>query len=203
PRTIPDRDEARRTPRPRGARRWRAKSTRTRVAPAVYGVSAEQPQRRWGRRPELSTAHPVIPNGEPLRWSTQRDPGRLPGVAQILVCFLIAAALSTLPAGSASIAARPAHPFPVDLLARAGPDDAGQPPGRRFGWPLSGSPAVVRGFHPPALRYGPGHRGVDLAAAAGEPVLAAGAGTVVFAGVVAGRGVVSLSHPGGLRTTYE
>jgi murein DD-endopeptidase MepM/ murein hydrolase activator NlpD len=44
---------------------------------------------------------------------------------------------------------------------------------------------------------------VDLAAAAAEPVLAAGDGTVVFAGVVAGREVLSLSHLGGLRTTYE
>jgi murein DD-endopeptidase MepM/ murein hydrolase activator NlpD len=34
-------------------------------------------------------------------------------------------------------------------------------------------------------------------------VLAAGSGTVVFAGIVAGRGVVSVDHPGGLRTTYE
>ena len=31
----------------------------------------------------------------------------------------------------------------------------------------------------------------------------AGAGVVAFAGVVAGRGVVSVDHPGGLRTTYE
>ncbi len=29
------------------------------------------------------------------------------------------------------------------------------------------------------------------------------AGTVAFAGRVAGRGVVSVDHPGGLRTTYE
>ena len=32
---------------------------------------------------------------------------------------------------------------------------------------------------------------------------AAGAGTVVYAGVFAGRGVVSVAHSGGLRTTYE
>lgn len=44
---------------------------------------------------------------------------------------------------------------------------------------------------------------MDLAAEAGTPVLAAGAGTVVFAGPVAGRGVVSIDHVGGLRTTYE
>ena len=31
----------------------------------------------------------------------------------------------------------------------------------------------------------------------------AGAGTVVYAGVIAGRGVVSVAHAGGLRTTYE
>ena len=34
-------------------------------------------------------------------------------------------------------------------------------------------------------------------------MLAAGSGTVVFAGILAGRGVVSVDHPGGLRTTYE
>jgi murein DD-endopeptidase MepM/ murein hydrolase activator NlpD len=78
-----------------------------------------------------------------------------------------------------------------------------QPSHRQFSWPLAGSPTVLRGFHPPTFPYGPGHRGVDLAAAAGEPVLAAGAGTVMFAGVVAGRGVVSLGHLGGLHTTYE
>ena len=32
---------------------------------------------------------------------------------------------------------------------------------------------------------------------------AAGAGTVVFAGELAGRTLVSVAHPGGLRTTYE
>jgi murein DD-endopeptidase MepM/ murein hydrolase activator NlpD len=34
-------------------------------------------------------------------------------------------------------------------------------------------------------------------------VLAAGPGTVAFAGRVAGRGVVSVDHEGGLRSTYE
>ena len=32
---------------------------------------------------------------------------------------------------------------------------------------------------------------------------AAGAGTVVFAGELAGRPLVSIAHPGGLRTSYE
>jgi murein DD-endopeptidase MepM/ murein hydrolase activator NlpD len=34
-------------------------------------------------------------------------------------------------------------------------------------------------------------------------VRAAGDGRVTFAGVVAGRGVVVVTHPGGLRTSYE
>jgi murein DD-endopeptidase MepM/ murein hydrolase activator NlpD len=62
---------------------------------------------------------------------------------------------------------------------------------------------VTRAFEPPASPYGPGHRGVDLAAAPGAAVLAAGDGVVAFAGMVAGRPVVSVDHPGGLRTTYE
>ena len=51
--------------------------------------------------------------------------------------------------------------------------------------------------------WNPGHRGVDLAGAPGQPVYAAGGATVVFAGLLAGRPVVSLAHPGGLHTSYE
>ena len=70
------------------------------------------------------------------------------------------------------------------------------------GWPVAGSPRVVGGFDPPAVRWGAGHRGVDLAASRGDPVLAAAAGTVHFAGRVGGKPVVSIDH-GGVRTTYE
>lgn len=69
-------------------------------------------------------------------------------------------------------------------------------------WPLS-PPAVTRGFDAPSPNWLPGHRGVDLAGAPGQPVHAAAAGTVVYAGTLAGRPVVSLAHPGGLRTSYE
>jgi murein DD-endopeptidase MepM/ murein hydrolase activator NlpD len=44
---------------------------------------------------------------------------------------------------------------------------------------------------------------VDLAGVPGQPVYAAGPATVVFAGKLAGRPVVSLAHTGGLRTSYE
>nr|WP_232541438.1 M23 family metallopeptidase [Nocardia bovistercoris] len=72
-----------------------------------------------------------------------------------------------------------------------------------FGWPLSPRPQVEKRFDGPAQDWLPGHRGVDLAGAPGQDVLAAGAGIVVFAGDVAGRPVLSVDHPGGLRTTYE
>ncbi len=65
--------------------------------------------------------------------------------------------------------------------------------------PLAGP--VVRGFDPPDQPWLPGHRGVDLLGAVGAEVGAARAGRVVFAGTVAGQGVVVVSH-GELRTTY-
>ena len=74
----------------------------------------------------------------------------------------------------------------------------------RLQWPLRpGVPAVTRGFDAPRPDWQRGHRGVDLAGAPGRPVYAAGRGTVVFAGLLAGRPVVSVQHPGGLRTSYE
>ncbi len=72
-----------------------------------------------------------------------------------------------------------------------------------FGWPLQPRPAVLQRFDKPAQNWLPGHRGVDLAGVPGQGVLAAGEGIVVFAGTVADKSVVSIDHPGGLRTTYE
>ncbi|WP_372504341.1 peptidoglycan DD-metalloendopeptidase family protein [Streptomyces murinus] len=81
--------------------------------------------------------------------------------------------------------------------------DAGVPAIARV-WPVGVRPSVLRGWEPPATPYGPGHRGVDLAAAPGSPVRAVAAGRVAFAGRVAGRGVVTVELAGtGLRTTYE
>lgn len=86
------------------------------------------------------------------------------------------------------------------MLAAAGPAHADT---TRLGWPLQPRPAVTRAFDAPAPNWNRGHRGVDLAGAPGQPVYAAGPGTVVFAGELAGRPLVSISHPGGLRTSYE
>ena len=91
-----------------------------------------------------------------------------------------------------------AAPGPATPRARAGPVER-----FRYGWPVTPRPAVLRRFAPGPLRWSPGHRGVDLVAGPGRPVLAAAAGTVTFSGPVGGRPVVVVAHPDGLRTTYE
>jgi hypothetical protein len=88
--------------------------------------------------------------------------------------------------------------------------EPGRQPSAPWTAPLQGPLLVERGFDPPEQPWLPGHRGVDLLAATGDSVLAAGSGQVVFSGLVAGRGVVSVEHPATatagqqpLRTTYE
>ena len=102
-----------------------------------------------------------------------------------LAVLLILVAAALVP--GTAIAAPEAPPFPVALWTA----------------PLAGAPDIGRPFEAPAHAYGPGHRGVDLVGAPGTPVLAAGDGVVAFAGMVAGRPVVSIDHANGLRTTYE
>ncbi|MEV4573234.1 peptidoglycan DD-metalloendopeptidase family protein [Nonomuraea jabiensis] len=85
------------------------------------------------------------------------------------------------------------------LLLPTSPARASPPTWR---WPLDGHPRVLRRFTPPPEPWLAGHRGIDLAAPPSTPVLAAGPGTVRFAGPVAGKGVVTVEHEGGLRTTY-
>lgn len=73
----------------------------------------------------------------------------------------------------------------------------------RLAWPLRPQPGVIRVFDAPSPNWQRGHRGVDLAGTPGQPVYAAAEGTVVFAGRLVDRPVVSIAHPGGLRTSYE
>jgi murein DD-endopeptidase MepM/ murein hydrolase activator NlpD len=88
------------------------------------------------------------------------------------------------------------------VLAIPTPAEAASPPPSPAGWPLSGSPVVQRGFDPPTVVWGSGHRGIDLVAQPGQAILAAASGTVAFVGSIAGKPVISIDH-GGIRTTYE
>lgn len=60
---------------------------------------------------------------------------------------------------------------------------------------------VVDPFRLPLGHYGPGNRGLEYRTAPGSPVRAIGDGRVAFAGSVAGRLVVSIDHPDGLRSS--
>ncbi len=111
-----------------------------------------------------------------------------PGLARRITPLLLALLLAATPAVVAAAPPRAA---------------ASTATGTGFVLPLPPPPVVLTPFAPPPTRYGAGHRGVDLAADAGAVVAAAGAGRVVFAGDLAGRGVISIEHDGGLRTTYE
>lgn len=75
--------------------------------------------------------------------------------------------------------------------------------GSGWSWPVQPLPEVLRGFEPPRQRWSPGHRGIDLAAVPGQQMLAPAAGTVSFAGVVVDRGVLTITHAGGLRSSVE
>ena len=87
-------------------------------------------------------------------------------------------------------------PIPLSLPQPARPSPASGV------WPLRPRPPVAARFDPPTSRYGAGHRGVDLAGRAGQPVRTALPGRVTYAGRLAGRGVVVVDH-GTRRTTYE
>ncbi|KOV50682.1 peptidase M23 [Streptomyces sp. AS58] len=114
--------------------------------------------------------------------------------------------IPALPLGVALAVLSPAAG--ADTAPAAGPaaPDAPVPAIGRV-WPVGVRPTVLRGWEPPASRYGRGHRGVDLAAPAGTPVRAVAAGRVSFAGRVAGKGTVSVelrdSGVPPLRTTYQ
>ncbi len=104
--------------------------------------------------------------------------------ARLLLALLLGCVAALAPAAAVAEPAAPAGAAP-------------------WGSPLGDPPAVTRPFAPPPSPYGPGHRGADLGGAPGDVVRAAGDGVVVFAGMVAGRPVVSVDHADGLRTTYE
>ncbi|MEW2145113.1 M23 family metallopeptidase [Micromonospora vinacea] len=123
----------------------------------------------------------------------------------VLLCAALPLALTVQLCGLAVlVAAVPGQPptptVPVAALAEPLVDPA---PAGRFRWPVDGPPRPVRRFDPPPRPWLPGHRGVDLAAPAGAVVRSAGPGTVLFAGPVAGRPVVTVGHADGLRTTHE
>lgn len=88
-------------------------------------------------------------------------------------------------------------PLLLALLIPAAPASAAG----EWTWPILGP--VMRAYDPPASTYGAGHRGIDIIAPTGTVVLAAATGSVTFAGPVGGHLFVTVTHPGGLASTYS
>ncbi|WP_431807255.1 M23 family metallopeptidase [Microbacterium paraoxydans] len=70
-------------------------------------------------------------------------------------------------------------------------------------WPVAGARTVVARFRAPAKPYGPGHRGIDIAAPPETSVMAPADGVVAFRGIVVDRPVLTITHSDGLVTTFE
>ncbi|MEP7333249.1 MAG: peptidoglycan DD-metalloendopeptidase family protein [Terracoccus sp.] len=112
-------------------------------------------------------------------------------IGESVAAVVLGTALSIFASGGSITAA------PTTGLARE------PSPSQRWQWPLVPQPSVERGFDLPDRPWLPGHRGVDLRAVVGQSVLAPAAGRVTFSGSLAGRGVVVVAHPNGLRSTFE
>jgi len=122
--------------------------------------------------------------------------------AALLVALLAATPAAAPLASAARPAAAPLASPASPAAVPAGADEAADVPGAgRWRPPVTGT--VVRPADLPRSPWGAGHRGIDLDAGAGAPVVAPAAGTVTFAGRVAGRPVVVLAHAGDLRTSLE
>jgi murein DD-endopeptidase MepM/ murein hydrolase activator NlpD len=106
-------------------------------------------------------------------------PGR--GRGWLVLALLLTVGVLVPSAAPAAVVERPAPPPTTEV---------GPPRVPGLWMPVAG--AVVRGFDARAGPYGPGHRGIDIAAPMGELVRTPAAGRVVFAGPVADTTWVSL-----------
>lgn len=140
---------------------------------------------------------PMEPHTGPMRLISMRstilaDLLRLRTLAVTMLCLALAWML--LPASSPQFMTAQAWAAPSTSAV------SGSPVSRP---PLPSKVLVLTRFSVGEHRWSAGHRGVDLAAPPGAAISAVGPATVHFAGMVAGRPVVSLLHPDGLITTYE
>ncbi|NEM91571.1 M23 family metallopeptidase [Galbitalea soli] len=90
----------------------------------------------------------------------------------------------------------------VGLVLAALPGTRAQAGGEHWAWPTEGRRIILKPFLAPPSPYAAGHRGVDLAAG-GTTVRAPADGVVHFAGMVAGRPVLSIEQAGGVLASLE
>ena len=122
---------------------------------------------------------------------------RRPVAALAIAAVLVGAILPGLgPSTAAAAMDAPTAGTPIPLIAR----NAVLPDGDWL-WPVDGGRVVIAPFRAPAHEYGPGHRGMDVAA--GVEVRAPADGVIAFRGVVVDRPLLTIDHGNGLVTTLE
>lgn len=111
-----------------------------------------------------------------------------------------AAAAAAAEAAAAAQDAESTRPPPTGSFDSPPSDAGGQ-----LMWPASGSLTSGFGYRVhPIFGYSKLHTGIDIAAAYGSSVWAAGDGSIAYVGTMSGYGnVVVIDHGGGLATTYN
>jgi murein DD-endopeptidase MepM/ murein hydrolase activator NlpD len=112
-------------------------------------------------------------------------------LARGIALALLLIALTAVPGGGAA-------------ASQTAMDAAAEPSGSARGWvwPVRGA-RIAAPYAAPAHAYGPGHRGIDLEPRGDAHVRSPADGVVAFSGTVAGRGILTIDHGGGLVTTLE
>jgi murein DD-endopeptidase MepM/ murein hydrolase activator NlpD len=92
-----------------------------------------------------------------------------------------------------------------DAASTSAPNPVGAAPtvSDSWSWPVPAPIRVVSPFRAPPTPYKAGHRGIDLLVEPAATIVAAASGTVSFAGMVAGRGVVAVDHGNGVVSAIE
>jgi len=130
--------------------------------------------------------------------SVAARPTRLAGRA-----ILFAAVLAVVALVSPGPAVRAVSPESAAPAADAAAGTTARRAAAVWRWPLPPPHPVLRPFAAPATAFGAGHRGIDVGAASESLVLAPDDGVVFFSGVVVDRPVLSITHDGGLVSSYE
>ena len=120
----------------------------------------------------------------------------MPSSAAVRVLAVAAVAGVLFAAGAGPVLAH-------EAVQRTDGDVVVAPSGERWVWPVASPFRLEDPYEAPAHEYGPGHRGVDLHPLDDVSVRSPAAGVIAFSGDVAGRGVVTIDHGGGLVTTLE
>jgi len=113
----------------------------------------------------------------------------------------LALVLSTGPAGASATTST--HADASGAVRVAASNGAQTAPGFPWAWPVTGPRAVVEPFRAPAHDYGPGHRGMDIAAQPDAVVRSPAAGVIAFRGMVVDRPLITIDHGAGYVTTLE